>query len=240
VSGSDVGLEIGAENPGWHASNIVAHSNLLVLNDKIGLGFGGYAVERGRVDHCRMLNNTLFCNNTLGLGSSAFHGEIVVQFGEGNECKNNVVIVSPVTDRRALLDAAENGNVSNCLDHNLYYCSGGPPRFDWRGVVYTTFAGYTNAPGSGEQQSLNEDPAVVSLALPDLHLTAASVAINRGDPAVALPPDARDFDGQPRRHGGQIDMGALAYVPEPSWWSALIALVARLRALTSRRQMRYH
>jgi len=240
VSGSDLGMEIGAENPGWRASNIVAHSNLLLLNDKIGLGFGGYAAERGRVNNCHLLNNTLFCNNTLGLGSSAFHGEIVVQFGEGNECKNNLVIVSPVTDRRALLDAAESGNVSNSFDNNLYFCSAGPPRFDWHGVVYTAFANYTNAPGGGDQQSLNEYPAVVSLALPDLHLTAASVAIDRGDPAVDFPPDARDFDGNPRNNGGQLDIGALAYVPEPSWWSALIALVARLRALTSRWQMRYH
>jgi len=107
-------------------------------------------------------------------GSSAFHGEMVVQFGEGNEWKNN------------------------------------------------------------------ENPAVVSLTLPDLHLTAASAAIGRGDPAVVFPPDACDFDGNPRSSDGQLDMGAFAYVPEPAWLAAAMALVACLRVLTSHRQMRYH
>ncbi|MCX7005132.1 MAG: hypothetical protein NTV22_17900 [bacterium] len=240
VTGSDVGMELGAENPGWRASNIVAHSNLLVLNDKIGLGLGGYAADRGRVSHCRIDNNTFFCNNVLGLGSSAFHGEMVVQFGEGNEWKNNLVIVSPAGDRRALLDAAESGNVSNDFDYNLYYCSAGQPRFDWHGVVYTTFAGYTNAPAGGDRHSRNENPAVVSLTLPDLHLTAASAAIGRGDPTVVFPLDACDFDGNPRSSGGQLDVGAFAYVPEPAWLAAAIALVTCLRALTSHRQMRYY
>jgi hypothetical protein len=240
VRGSDVGIEVGAENPGWRASNVVVHSNLLAQNDKIGIGFGGYAADRGRVSHCRFYNNTLCGNNALALGGSAFHGEIVVQFGDNNECRNNVVVVTPVTDRRAILDAAESGNVSNWFDDNLYYCSAGEPRFDWRGIVYTTFASYTNATASGDKHSLLANPAVVSLMPPDLHLTPASPCIDRGDATVALPADAVDVDGNPRVLGAQIDLGAFEYVPEPGWRAALGGLLVCLRALTSHRPFRYH
>jgi hypothetical protein len=71
VTESDLGMEIGAENPGQVTTGIVVRNNVLYRNDKVGLVFGGYAAGVGRVRDSEFRNNTTFENDTLAWASAS-------------------------------------------------------------------------------------------------------------------------------------------------------------------------
>ena len=53
VTESDLGIEIGAENTGLVAQNVVVRNNLVYRNDKAGIAFGGYATSARRLQSFR-------------------------------------------------------------------------------------------------------------------------------------------------------------------------------------------
>src|SRR5262245_32903798 len=142
VSGSDMGLEIGAENAGIVVSGVVVRDNVLFANEKAGLVFGGFDVTVGRVKSCQFLNNTCYKNDTLSTGN----GELVINWASDNIVRNNIFYS---TAQRLLL-YSESGNVNNALDHNLWYAEAGAnqAQFTWRGTTYTGFDAYRA--GSGQ------------------------------------------------------------------------------------------
>ncbi len=201
VTESDLGLEVGAENAGIVATNIVVRSNVLYRNDKPGLIFGGFDATRGRVRFCQFLNNTLWNNDTLGTGD----GELVIQFAESNVVRNNLIWAS----RQNRLLTAGTGSVGNTLDYNLWFTDGATnaAAFQWNGTVFTGFASYRTA----AQQDANArfaDPLLASPVLADFHLATNSPARDAGDPAFVSAAGETDLDGQPRRFGGRVDIGA--------------------------------
>ncbi len=209
VSECDVGIEVGAENQGWVSSGVVVRSNLVFENDKWGLGFGGYEYgHTGTVVDCRLVNNTLFANDTLRTGV----GELVVQVAQRCLVANNILAAS---DQNVLLVAIDQGNVSNLLDHNLYFSPGGAgaATVDWRGTVYTGFADYLAGSGQ-DSHSFFANPGLVSpvLPAPNLHLLPDSPAIDAGDESTGALAGSEDIDGQPRVRGARIDLGADEYV----------------------------
>jgi hypothetical protein len=226
---SDLGMEIGAENTGWITSNITARSNLLFLNDKAGIGFGGYASTKGRVIQCAIEGNTLYRNNELALGRADFHGEIIVQFSASNRVRNNLVVVSERGDARAVLDEMPGANVNNQFDYNLFWCDAPTALFQWCAADYPSFAAYTNAAGTGDRHSQWSDPLLENRAATNLHLLAGSPAIDAGDPAYPDTPGELDLDGSPRMVGSRVDIGAYEFVPEPCvlaglalWWWVIL------------------
>jgi cysteine-rich repeat protein len=195
VTESDLGLEVGAENAGIVAQNVVVRDNVLVANEKAGLVFGGYAASVGRVRNCAFTNNTVVGNDTLGAG----FGELWIQYAEDNVVRNNVFVS---TAQRRLL-TSDAGNAGNAIDYNLWWTPGGlPGTFVWNGTEYASFAAYAAGTGA-DAHSLVADP----LLTPDLHLAATSPAINAGDPAFMAGAGETDLDGAPRVSGPRVDLG---------------------------------
>ena len=201
VTESDLGLEVGAENPGIIATNIIVRNNLLYRNDKIGLVFGGFDVTRGRVRFCQFQNNTLWNNDTLRTGN----GELVIQYAETNTVRNNLLWANG--QNRAL--TAGSGSIGNVLDYNLWFSDGATnvTSFVVGATLYSGFASYR----AGTQQdahSLFAPPLLANPAAADFHLATNSPARDAGDPAFVPAAGETDLDGQPRRFGGRVDIGA--------------------------------
>ena len=201
----DVGMEIGAENSGYEASNVVVRSNLIYNNDKAGLAFGGYAAGVGRTRYCQFLNNTCFRNDTLQDGN----GELWIQYASNNIVENNIFFCGP---QNLLLASAGTGTASgNTMNYNLWFSDAGSGSavFQWRGTEYTGFAAYRA--GSGQDaQSVFSNPTFLggSVSNLDAHPAPGSPAIDSGNPAYAPAADVLDLDGRARVLNGRVDTGA--------------------------------
>jgi len=201
VSQSDLGIEVGAENPGIVASGVIVRNNLAYANEKAGIGFGGYKASVGRVRDSFFLNNSLFANDTLGVGL----GELWIQYAEDNQVRNNIFCS---TAQNVLL-YSDAGNVNNVLDYNLWYTDAGAEAglFLWNGTPSQGFQAYRVATGQ-DANSLFADPLYLDSRAADFHIGSESPAINAGDPAFVPGVGEVDLDGGQRVNGPRVDMGA--------------------------------
>jgi cysteine-rich repeat protein len=201
VTESDLGLEVGAENPGIVTRNIAVRDNVIYANEKVCIVFGGFQSSVGRVRDSSFTNNTCYRNDTLAAG----FGELWIQYAEDNAVRNNVFYATA----QNLLLVSEGGSVNNDLDYNLWFADAGPAaaRFSLNGTSYTGFA--TWQAGSGEDaNSLFADPLLVAPGALDFHLAPTSPAINAGDPAFVAGAGETDLDGAARVSGPRVDIGA--------------------------------
>ena len=200
VTGSDLGIEVGAENAGITARGVVVRSNLLHGNEKAGLVFGGFAASAGRVEACEFRNNTLVGNDTLGSG----FGELWVQFATGNTVRNNLIAGGPA----GLLLVSYEGNSANDFRHNLWWAPPGSAAstFVWNGVEHVGFEAWRAATGQGAF-SLFADPHLVDAGTGPVPAWD-SPALDLGDPATSLDPGETDRAGEPRLFGAAVDAGA--------------------------------
>jgi hypothetical protein len=203
VAGCDLGIEVGAENPGIVASGVVVRNNLIVRNQKAGLVFGGFDVGVGRVEGCSFLNDTVFENDTLNAGQ----GQLWIQFAVGNVVMNNIFVAA----RNKVLISSDAGNVNNLLDYNLYLTRQGPEDVDitWNGQELSTFALYRAAAGE-DAHGLFADPHFVNGRRGNFLLAPGSPAIDAGtsSPGLFAP---FDFLGLPRPQGAAPDIGAYEF-----------------------------
>lgn len=195
---SDLGLEVGSENPGIISSGVIVRDNILYRNDKVGLVFGGYSGSVGQVKDCSFTNNTLYHNDTLGEG----FGELWIQFAENNTIRNNLF----VSERDVVL-RSEDGNVGNTLDYNLWLTSAGTPTFVWQNVEYNGLAAFQSGSGQ-DNHALSVDPQFVNAAAADFHLRSTSPARNAGDPAFVAGVGEVDIDAATRVSAVRVDLGA--------------------------------
>lgn len=198
VTESDLGIEVGAENNGITARNIVVRNNVVFRNDKVCIVFGGFAQGVGRVRDSEFSGNTCWQNDTLGAG----FGELWIQYAEDNVVRNNVFVATT----QGLLLLSEGGNVGNLLDYNLWHTTAGAPRFVWNGDEHVGLAAYAAATGQ-DAHSLFADPVLPDAASGDFHLGAGSPAVDAGDPAFSPAVGELDLDGAPRVNGPRVDMG---------------------------------
>ena len=205
VSGCDLGIEIGAENASIITSGIIVRNNLIYLNEKVGLIFGGYADHTGRVKKCLFYNNTCYKNDTLNEG----WGEFVIQYAEENIIKNNIFYSADHT----VLIYSENGNINNTLNYNLWYTDSGSDgaQFVWSGTYYDNPADFF----SGSGQCVNAkfaNPLFKNADENDFHLIEDSPAIDMGDPTNIADSTEADIDNEPRVSGDRVDAGADEFV----------------------------
>jgi uncharacterized protein DUF1565 len=200
----DFGIELASEHKDRATSYVIARNNLIYHSHTAGVSIGGYAPERGHTDHCTVVNNTLYDNDTSGTGS----GEFQMQWNMAdNIFANNIVYAGA----RCLISVNKSQVDKNrppvAIDHNLYYCASGEKASTWKSVSATTtgFDEYVQATGN-DTHSRFLDPLFVDAAAHNFHLQSDSPAIAAGT-TDELPLGKRDLDGLPRIKSGKVDLG---------------------------------
>jgi hypothetical protein len=199
IFGCDLGLEVGAENPGLVTNRIRVRNNLIYLNDKVGIVFGGYARSRGRVENCRFYNNTVYKNDTLNEGV----GQLWIQYASKNIIVNNIFWAGD----NNVLTYSELGNTKNRLDFNLWFADAAADQVEivWQRKFYPSLAEFSLMTRQ-EIHGVFDNPRFRSGAT-NFMLQNNSPAIDAG---VEKPGwfAENDFRGAKRPRGKTVDLGA--------------------------------
>jgi phage baseplate assembly protein W len=200
VKRCNIGIEMASEHAGLATSYITVRSNIVIESHNYGIAIGGYDPDRGITNNCKILNNTLFKNGTLGWGS-----DLEVQFDtRDNVVKNNVFFGNGLS---YFIHNAYVQNTGNVVDYNLYFLTDGPSaaQFMWKNVTYSSWSAWQ---GTGnDSHGLWADPQFVSSALENFHLLSSSPAIGQGDTSVVGGGEL-DVEGGARSQGAAVEMGA--------------------------------
>jgi hypothetical protein len=202
VHNTDLAIELASEHSGHVTSYVTARNNVVYLNNSNGFSIGGYGKARGGTDHCTIVNNTMFEDDTQNTGSGEFQ---IQYYATNNVFANNIayagaqgLFVHNFTTTEA--DPA-------ALDYNLYYGVGATVVFQWNKVKYKGFSKYQAATGQ-DAHSLFADPLFISTTLPNLDVQASSPALGAGSDLGAAVVGTVDVVGNPRVVDGTISIGA--------------------------------
>ena len=199
----DFGIELASEHKDRATSYVTARNNLVYHCHTAGVSIGGYAPERGRTDHCTVLNNTLYENDTSATGS----GELQMQWNMAdNIFANNIVYAGSRCLMTLNKSEVKSDQPPVNIDHNLYYCASGSKASTWKdsAATVTGFEKYVQSTGN-DRHSRFLDPHFVD-AVQDFHLRADSPAIAAGT-TDGVPVGELDLEGSPRVQSGNIDIG---------------------------------
>ncbi|MEI7849907.1 MAG: right-handed parallel beta-helix repeat-containing protein, partial [Chloroflexota bacterium] len=196
----NIGAELASEHKGRATSAVTLRNNFIYSNTEVGIVLGGYDSQRGRTERCSIINNSLYNNDTNHSGS----GELLVQYDTRyNIIKNNIFYANA---QKIFFSSWSAVMAGNQVDNNLFFVAGGAGSWQWKNISYDTFEAYKAGTGN-DLHSLNQkNPLFVSASGFNLHLLSTSPAINRG--ANLSQAGTLDFDGQPRKQGTFIDLGA--------------------------------
>ncbi|UNL92331.1 DUF5123 domain-containing protein [Paenibacillus polymyxa] len=199
---NDIGVEIASEHAGKATSNITVRSNVIYNNRLTGIAMGGYDDERGSTVNSKIVNNTLYKNDTLDDGS----GQLLVQYDTRNNVIKNNIFVASSTD--VLIYNGYTQSSGNVVDYNLYFAPGGSSgaNWTWKDKEYTGFATYKSGTGN-DAHSLFVDPKFVNATNGDFHLQPSSPAIDSGSTDNTII-GTEDIDGEPRMKGKAVNIGA--------------------------------
>jgi hypothetical protein len=206
----DLGIELASEHPTHVTSHVTARNNLIYADNSNGISIGGYGPGRGGTDHCTIVNNTLFADDT----KNTFSGEFQIQFyATNNLFANNIAYATA----QALM--IHNFTISEAnpaaVDHNVYFSPAGAAKslWQWDRVRYAGYAKYRAATGL-DAHSPFADPRFVSTgAPPNFNLMPGSPAEGAGTDLGAAVLGRVDFAGNPRVAGGKVDIGAYQHQP---------------------------
>jgi len=200
----DIGIEMASEHLGHVTSFVIARNNLVYSTNSVGITIGGYASNVGGTDHCTIVDNTLFQNDTKNTGSGEFQ---IQYYATNNAFKNNIVYAS---SQGLFINNYTNSEPDPAdVDYNLYYSSLNSSMADflWNATDHIGFSSYQSATGK-DSHSQYADPQFLSLTTPDLHIQPTSPAVNAGIDLGPTVVGTSDFAGNPRVHGITIDIGA--------------------------------
>src|SRR2546423_755114 len=200
----DIRIEMASEHQGHGTSFVIARNNLVYSANSIGISIGGYAPNVGGTDHCTIVNNTLFQNDTKNTGSGEFQ---IQYYATNNVFKNNIVYAS---SQGLFINNYTNSEPDPAdVDYNLYYSllNSSTAVFLWNGTNHTGFSAYQSATAEGSH-SHYVDPQFLSLTTPALQIQLTSPAVNAGINLGTGVVGALDFAGNPRLRGISIDIGA--------------------------------
>jgi hypothetical protein len=195
---------LASEHQNRATSYITARNNLIYHSHTAGVSIGGYAPERGHTDHCVVVNNTLYENDTSATGS----GEFQMQWNmSDNVFANNIVYAGPRCLMTLNKSQVDKNRPPAMIDHNLYYCASGAKASTWALASDTVmgFDQYTEATGN-DRNSQFADPRFVDPSKNDFHLQSDSPARVRGT-TDNIPMGELDLEGSPRVTSGKIDIG---------------------------------
>ncbi len=204
VNNNQWGIEIGCENIGKSTSNVIVRNNFIAANVSAGLAVGGYDFPSGsgKVTNVKILNNTLFGNDT----EDDYTGEIYLSYNENLKITNNNIYGTAASGYLlSTEDLVPSTNID--LDHNNWYSNVGvgQEEYYYEGVDYQgaeEFLSTTNLASTW----LSIESAYVNIDSDQLHLSVNSPLIDAGimiDDMGDL-----DLDGHPRVLGATVDIGA--------------------------------
>lgn len=212
VHNTDIGIEMSSENPGGQAPGvekadyITTRNNVVYHSNSVGITIGGYAKGKGGTDHCYIVNNTLYDNDTAKTGE----GEFQIQwYATNNIFDNNILYAS--SQNIFLYSYTKSESDPATLDYNLYYSTGGAVNgnWEWQGKNYTGYSMYLSKTGNDSHSPPFLNPDFISLSSPpDLDIQPTSPAVNAGTNLGASIVGTVDFAGHPRTQGGEINIGA--------------------------------
>ncbi len=229
---NNISVEVASEHKGHTSSYVRVRNNLVYLDTGPGISIGGYSTPCakcdgasgtclacagspctvgmpcnccGTTDHCSIVNNTLFHNDSFQTGS----GELQVQYFPSNGTVSNNIVDNNMlsANSQSVLVSDQFTNPVAKLDYNLYFAPNGNNSWQWNNVSYDTFSAY-QAGSKNDMHSPFGDPQFLSLAVPNLWVSSTSLAIDAGvnlGLAVIGPVDLAGFN---RLLGGIIDIGA--------------------------------
>jgi hypothetical protein len=200
----DFGIELASEHKDRATSYVIARNNLVYHGHTAGVSIGGYAPERGRTDHCTVINNTLYDNDTSATGS----GEFQLQWNMAdNIFANNIVYAGSRCLMTLIKSEVKSDQPPVNIDHNFYYCAYGSKASTWKEIdaTVTGFEKYAQSSGN-DRHSHFLDPHFVDAATKDFHLRSDSPAIAAGT-TDGMPVGELDLEGSPRVKSGNIDIG---------------------------------
>jgi hypothetical protein len=200
----DFGIELASEHKDRATSYIIARNNLIYHSHTAGISIGGYAPERGHTDHCTVVNNTLYQNDTSGTGS----GEFQMQWNMADDSfANNIVYAGSRCLISLNKSQVDKTHPPVTIDHNLYYCGSGAKASTWAeaSAKVTGFDKYVEATGN-DRHSRFLDPQFVNPGAHDFHLQSDSPALAAGT-TDGVPVGELDLDGSTRVESRNIDIG---------------------------------
>ncbi len=206
IDHADLPIELASEHHTRTTSYVTARNNLILFGNVTGISIGGYANGVGGTDHCTIVNNTLYEDDSTNSGS----GEFQVQWhATNNVFENNVLYANA---QGLLVNSFVNtATPPVALDRNIYYTVNGAPdaQWVWNNRNHTSFAAFKTA-SHGEANGVLADPKFTSQTASnlDLHLATGSPAINTGTNSGLALEGSWDFDENPRIVGAGIDRGA--------------------------------
>ena len=129
VTSCDLGIEVGAENKHANTTGIVVRENLIYLNDKAGIVFGGYSQKAGTVTGCRFENNICYKNTS----HKKANAEIWIQSADANIVTGNTLYGN---EGNPIVLAEKFAGADNQLIGNRYFNKAEKAEFGWRGKYF--------------------------------------------------------------------------------------------------------
>lgn len=206
---NNIGLQISSETPGKLATSVLARNNVIYHNTSSGISLGGYSDSVGSTDHCAIVNNTLFENDSLENGI----GEVNLQYFpttlSGNFFENNLLYANA----HGTIVSSYLNTPRVTVDHNLYFAVDGPKdgSWIWNKKAYGTLESWVSTT-KNDAHSKYADPRAIEMTHfpPNLFLNPDSPAIGAGANLGAGIVGTVDFNGHPRAKGAGVDIGAYA------------------------------
>jgi len=206
VHNVDLGIELASEHSGHDTSNVIARNNVIYSDNSNGISIGGYASGVGGTEHCTIVNNTLYGNDTKKTGS----GEFQIQFHATNNTFENNILYA--TSQGLFVNSFTSSTPHPAVvDYNLYYSTIGAANgtWLWAGKTYTGYSNYLAKTGNDSHSPPFSNPQFISLASPpNLDIRSTSPAVNAGANLGTSIVGTVDFAGNPRVQNGLIDIGA--------------------------------
>jgi hypothetical protein len=200
----DLGIELASEHKGHVTSYVTARNNLVYFDNSNGISIGGYGAARGGTDHCTIVNNTTFGNDTKNTGS----GEFQIQFyATNNIYQNNIAYAT--TQGLLVHNFTTTEADPAVMDYNLYFSAGNANAaiFQWDKKIYKGFQSYQQATGQ-DPHSQFADPEFDSLTVPGLDLQSGSPAFNAGTNLGNAVLGNFDYAGNARVSGNGVTVEA--------------------------------
>lgn len=216
VHNTDIGIELASENPGSETPGlektdfVITRNNVIYKSNSVGISIGGYDAMRGGTDHCSIVNNTLFWNDTANTGL----GEFQIQYYATNNIVENNIFYATAQGLFSNSYTTSEPNPAK-VDYNLYYSFVGSThaRWNWLAKMYTGYSTYLTKTGNDSHSPPFSNPlfnrtSTRTSTPPNLHVKPWSPAINAGTNLGTSVVGAVDFTGNPRAPSGAVNLGA--------------------------------